>query len=189
MRVVSLEQAIIHARGHEPRHLTQPWHLAAHVLPPRYLSISISTAHLLPPPHLTPFCVVYRVIALRACIRSASLRMYSTRSGASHPPEADIARVRRYCQRRGYGLESDLLAGVPPHARRLRYPDLEPSPRLDDLLTEIDRGDIGPEWSRLKIAQLRFAFGPGWAGRIPDGEHHPSDDGGPNDLGTVGSDH
>src|SRR6266508_670743 len=104
MRVVSLEQAIIHARGHEPRHLTQPWHLAAHVLPPRYLSISISTAHLLPPPHLTPFCVVYRVIALRACIRSASLRMYSTRSGASHPPEADIARVRRYCQRRGHGL-------------------------------------------------------------------------------------
>src|SRR6266508_6393279 len=106
MRVVSLEQAIIHARGHEPRHLTQPWHLAAHVLPPRYLSISISTAHLLPPPHLTPFCVVYRVIALRACIRSASLRMYSTRSGASHPPEADIARVRRFCQRRGHGLES-----------------------------------------------------------------------------------
>jgi hypothetical protein len=38
-----------------------------------------------------------------------------------------------------------------------------------------------------RTASLRVRAG--WAGRIPDGEHHPSDDGGSNDLGAVGSDH
>jgi DUF3024 family protein len=110
---------------------------------------------------------------------------------ASRPTETDLARVRRYCERR-----------VPPHGRGqvrletvvrgsailiierrapwrddfgpewsqsriaqlrydhgtwtlhwadrsgrwLKYPDLEPSPRLDDLLTEIDRDPAGAFW-------------------------------------------
>jgi Protein of unknown function (DUF3024) len=68
----------------------------------------------------------------------------------SRPPETDIARVRRYCQRR-----------VPPHARQ--------QVRLETLvrgsaITIIEqrapwRDDFGPEWSRLKVAQLRYDHG------------------------------
>ena len=69
---------------------------------------------------------------------------------ASGPPETDIARVRRYCQRR-----------VPLHARE--------QVRLEAVvggsaITIIERRapwreDFGPEWSRRKIAQLRYAHG------------------------------
>ena len=68
----------------------------------------------------------------------------------SRPPEIDIARVRRYCQRR-----------VPPHARE--------QVRLESVvrgsaITIIERrapwrDDLGPEWSRLKVAQLRYDHG------------------------------
>jgi hypothetical protein len=66
---------------------------------------------------------------------------------ASRPPETDIARVRRYCRRR-----------VPPHARdQIR---LETVVR-GSAITIIERrapwrDDFGPDWSRLKVAQLRY---------------------------------
>jgi hypothetical protein len=71
-------------------------------------------------------------------------------AAASHPPETDIARVRRYCQRR-----------VPPHARE--QVRLETVVR-GSAITIIERrapwrDDFGPEWSRLKIAQLRYDHG------------------------------
>jgi Protein of unknown function (DUF3024) len=69
---------------------------------------------------------------------------------ASSPPDTDIARVRRYCQRR-----------VPPHAHR--QVRLETVVR-GSAITIIERrapwrDDIGPEWSRLKVAQLRYDHG------------------------------
>ncbi len=69
---------------------------------------------------------------------------------ASRPPKTDIARVRRYCQRR-----------VPPHAREQVH--LETVVR-GSAITIIERRapwreDFGPEWSRLKIAQLRYDHG------------------------------
>jgi hypothetical protein len=69
---------------------------------------------------------------------------------ASRPPETDIARVRRYCERR-----------LPPHARdQVR---LETVVR-GSAITIIERrapwrDDFGPEWSRSKIAQLRYDHG------------------------------
>jgi hypothetical protein len=68
-------------------------------------------------------------------------------ASASRPPETDIARVRRYCEQR-----------VPPHARH--------QVRLETIvrgsaITIIERrppwrDDVAPEWSRSKIAQLRY---------------------------------
>jgi hypothetical protein len=62
---------------------------------------------------------------------------------ASRPPETDVARGRRYCQRR-----------VPPHARQ--QVRLETVVR-GSAITIIERrapwrDDFGPEWSRLKLA-------------------------------------
>ena len=71
-------------------------------------------------------------------------------ASASRPAETDIARVRRYCQRR-----------VPPHARdQVR---LETVVR-GSAITIIEwrapwREDFGPEWSRRKVAQLRCNHG------------------------------
>jgi hypothetical protein len=71
-------------------------------------------------------------------------------AAASRPPETDIARVRRYCQRR-----------VPPHAcEQVR---LEIVVR-GSAITIIERrapwrDDFGPEWSRLNIARLRYDNG------------------------------
>jgi Protein of unknown function (DUF3024) len=100
---------------------------------------------------------------------------------ASRPPETDVARVRRYCQRhvppqaRGSAItiierrapwRDDLvhdgsrlkvaqlrydhgawtLHWADRNGRWLRYPDLDPSPRLDDLLAEIDRDPTGTFW-------------------------------------------
>jgi len=78
---------------------------------------------------------------------------------ASRPPETDIARVRRYCQRH-----------VPPHARdQVR---LETVVR-GSAITIIERrapwrDDFGPEWSRLKVAQLRYDHG-AWTGTVASG--------------------
>src|SRR6266511_5341653 len=78
---------------------------------------------------------------------------------AARPPETDVARVRRYCQRR-----------VPPHARdQVR---LETVVR-GSAITIIERrapwrDDFGPEWSRLKVAQLRYDPG-AWTGTVASG--------------------
>jgi Protein of unknown function (DUF3024) len=77
---------------------------------------------------------------------------------ASLPPEIDIARVRRYCQRR-----------LPPHARD--QVGLETVVR-GSAITIIQRrvpwrDDLGPEWSRLKITQLRYDHG-SWTLRWAD---------------------
>jgi hypothetical protein len=71
-------------------------------------------------------------------------------ASTSRPPETDITRVRRYSRRR-----------VPSHARdEVR---LETVVR-GSAITIIERGapwhdDIGPEWSRRKVAQLRYDHG------------------------------
>jgi hypothetical protein len=69
---------------------------------------------------------------------------------AFHPPETDVARVRRYCQRR-----------VPPQARDQVRLDTE---IRGSAITIIERrapwrDDLGPEWSRLKVARLRYHHG------------------------------
>ncbi len=69
---------------------------------------------------------------------------------ASHPSETDVARVHRYCQRR-----------VPLHARN--QVRLETVVR-GSAITIIERRapwreDVGPEWSRRKVAQLRYDHG------------------------------
>ncbi len=71
-------------------------------------------------------------------------------ASTSRPPETDIARVRRHNQRR-----------VPSHARdQVR---LETVVR-GSAITIIERrapwrDDLGPEWSRRKVAQLRYDHG------------------------------
>jgi hypothetical protein len=69
---------------------------------------------------------------------------------ASGPPETDIARVRRYCQRR-----------VPPHAReQVRLEAVVGGSAITIIERRVPwREDFGPEWSRRKIAQLRYARG------------------------------
>src|SRR5436309_7479802 len=71
-------------------------------------------------------------------------------ASTSRPPEIDITRVRHHCQRR-----------VPSHARdQVR---LETVVR-GSAITIIERrtpwrDDVGPEWSRRKVAQLRYDHG------------------------------
>jgi hypothetical protein len=69
---------------------------------------------------------------------------------ASRPPETDIARVRRYCQRR-----------VPPHARdQVRLETVVRGSAITIIERRVPwRDDFGPEWSRLKVAQLRYGHG------------------------------
>jgi Protein of unknown function (DUF3024) len=80
-------------------------------------------------------------------------------ASASRPPETDIARVRRYCQRR-----------VPPHARdQVRLETVVRGSAITIMERRASwRDDFGPEWSRLKVAQLRYDHGSltlHWAGR------------------------
>lgn len=62
-------------------------------------------------------------------------------------PELDVARVQRYCAER-----------VPEHARHQDYVECEVASRH---LTIVERRvpfrqDLGPEWTRLPIARLRY---------------------------------
>jgi hypothetical protein len=68
----------------------------------------------------------------------------------SRPPETDITRVRRHCQRR-----------VPPHARdQVRLETVVRGSTITIIERRVPwRHDFGPEWSRLKIAQLRYHYG------------------------------
>jgi Protein of unknown function (DUF3024) len=69
---------------------------------------------------------------------------------ASRPPDTDIARVRRYYQRCG-----------PPHARsQVRLETVVRGSAITIMERRAPwRDDIGPEWSRLKVAQLRYDHG------------------------------
>lgn len=65
-------------------------------------------------------------------------------------PELDVARVRRWCEAR-----------VPEHARHQVRVECEPAARH---LTIVERripyrADLGPEWTTLPVARLRYAAG------------------------------
>ena len=68
----------------------------------------------------------------------------------SRPPETDITRVRRHCQRR-----------VPPHARdQVRLETVVRGLTITIIERRVPwRHDFGPEWSWLKIAELRYHYG------------------------------
>jgi hypothetical protein len=65
-------------------------------------------------------------------------------------PELDVARVRRWC-----------AARVPEHARHQVRVECEPAPRH---LTIVERRapwreDLGPEWTSVPVARLRYTAG------------------------------
>ena len=66
---------------------------------------------------------------------------------ASRPFESDIARARRYCERR-----------LPPHARdQVRLETVVHGSAITIIEQRAPwRGDFGPEWGRSRIAQLRY---------------------------------